>query len=356
MIKFFSALVALLIATPVALSANDILVDGIITQKIHRNTPQKMTFRMSSDKSVSILKLKFSENAKQALQHHMNNSINTIETSSKLAHSIQLGMNKVPVLDQGLHGSCATFAVVGAIDALSGKGDYYSQLCLLNLGNYLNQYGYGESGWNGQMPRTILTRIEEFGLISKDTQKSVGCGGVTEYPLIGDDSSDSMSLIDYHQYSEPSYYSNFELWTQILDISKFISHDVDMNDILEQTKNTLYHGNRVVLGVLLPLNATVGLSGQYHYPNDTWILTAELEQAAKFFIFDFTNWGGHAMIITGYDDNAVVTDTNGNEHKGLLTLRNSWGSDVGDHGDFYMTYDYFKTLGMDLIDLKKVTP
>jgi len=45
-----------------------------------------------------------------------------------------------------------------------------------------------------------------------------------------------------------------------------------------------------------------------------------------------SEFSGHEMLITGYDDNAVAKDENGYEHRGLLTLRNSWGEDVGDHG------------------------
>jgi C1A family cysteine protease len=53
------------------------------------------------------------------------------------------------------------------------------------------------------------------------------------------------------------------------------------------------------------------------------------------------------MIITGYDDEAIAIDKLGHQHKGLFTLRNSWGSSVADKGNFYMSYDYFKTLAME---------
>ncbi|MGF2339111.1 C1 family peptidase, partial [Acinetobacter baumannii] len=58
-------------------------------------------------------------------------------------------------------------------------------------------------------------------------------------------------------------------------------------------------------------------------------------------------FGGHEMIITGYDDNAIAVDDNGREHKGLFTLRNSWGEQFGDKGNFYMSYDYFKVLTIE---------
>ena len=50
------------------------------------------------------------------------------------------------------------------------------------------------------------------------------------------------------------------------------------------------------------------------------------------------------MIIVGYDDDAVAVDQQGRKYQGLFTLRNSWGQSIGDKGNFYMSYDYFKTL------------
>ena len=50
------------------------------------------------------------------------------------------------------------------------------------------------------------------------------------------------------------------------------------------------------------------------------------------------------MVITGYDDLAVVKDHVGHRHQGLFTLRNSWSAWVGDWGNFYMSYDYAELL------------
>ena len=91
-------------------------------------------------------------------------------------------MNKVPVLDQGIHGTCVTFAVTGAIDAVIGKGDYVSQLCNLQLGSYLEKHGYGMSGWNGSHAIYVINQIEQFGIINMEKQKKLGCGGMKSYP------------------------------------------------------------------------------------------------------------------------------------------------------------------------------
>ena len=60
------------------------------------------------------------------------------------------------------------------------------------------------------------------------------------------------------------------------------------------------------------------------------------------------------MIITGYDDDAIATDEKGQTYKGLLTLRNSWGKNAGDAGNFYMSYDYFKRLGVEVQRIRQL--
>lgn len=49
---------------------------------------------------------------------------------------------------------------------------------------------------------------------------------------------------------------------------------------------------------------------------------------------------GHAVIITGYDDNQQ-----------LFKIRNSFGSSAGDGGDFYMSYKFFSIRGIVWIEL-----
>ncbi len=55
---------------------------------------------------------------------------------------------------------------------------------------------------------------------------------------------------------------------------------------------------------------------------------------------------GHVIVVISYDDYATAIDSDGKVHRGLLKLRNSWGSEIGDHGDFYMTYVYMRDFGL----------
>lgn len=56
--------------------------------------------------------------------------------------------------------------------------------------------------------------------------------------------------------------------------------------------------------------------------------------------------GGHAMLCVGYDD-----------EKGIFIIRNSWGDKVGDHGSYYIPYDYLTTneLADDFWTIRKIS-
>ena len=115
----------------------------------------------------------------------------------------------------------------------------------------------------------------------------------------------------------------------------------------------MVQGDRVTFGTLLldfdlGTMGAVGKKGE-HY--DSWILTPEIARD----IFLNPDFGGHEMVITGYDDQAVAIDDEGRTHQGLLTLRNSWGNNIGDKGDFYMSYDYFKLLVIEAQRIRHVS-
>jgi C1A family cysteine protease len=42
---------------------------------------------------------------------------------------------------------------------------------------------------------------------------------------------------------------------------------------------------------------------------------------------------GHEVIVIGYDNNQK-----------LLKIRNSWSANMGDNGDYYMTYNFFNAM------------
>lgn len=269
---------------------------------------------------------------------------------TSLPSSVNLGMNNVPVLDQGMHGTCATFAVTGALDAIIKKGDYISQLCQLTLGQYLSQRSYQNSGWNGAFTNDVLYQIHTQGIISKDKQTAMGCAGLNQYPTKESvDPLNEMTLDEFHQLSENvSDLKNYDV-SNLLDFYQFIKDEKTPEDIIKSLKTSLSHGDRVLIGTIVTTADEVGAYGQYHQRSDTWVITPEVISAIK-----SKDYGAHAMIIIGYDDKAIAKDNHGKTHQGLFILRNSWGSHAGDQGNYYMSYQYLSNLTFELIQVRSL--
>ncbi len=271
-----------------------------------------------------------------------------LQSSSFEPSTVQLNMNATPVLDQGMHGSCATFAVTAAIDALIGKGDYISQLCLLTLGQYLSNNAYQKSGWDGSHNSTIIHQILTHGIINKTKQVNSSCAGLTEYPLRSEEiPPNEMSVEAFHQLSEEIPHVNIYNFTKILDLREYSRREKTPAERIRLIKSAISNGDRVTIGVILTTLDGSGAYGKFNKNLDAWVVTPEVISAMH--THDF---GGHAMVITGYDDKAIATDIHGNQHQGLFKLRNSWGTDAGDEGNFYMSYEYMANFAYDLIRVR----
>ncbi|MDX2346726.1 MAG: C1 family peptidase [Legionella sp.] len=351
--RFFSVFFAVFLINHTATAAPDIQIKGKITQviptsnsnnKINTNQPIKIT----QPKKITLLNVQLSEHAFEVLNKRAEKIKKSPISPELLAYSTatstQLGMNQVPVLDQGEHGTCATFATTAALDAALNKGDYISQLCHLQLGQYLENFGYNPSGWDGSLGALVLNQIESFGIVNKAVQREVGCGGFTEYSEVHETPTEPLSLADYHEISEPLP-DEIES-TSLLDVTQVFLDRTNPQRTLELVKDALRNNDRLTFGILLfGLNAgNAGAAGQHHQPNDTWLLTADVSSN----LILHKNYGGHAMVITGFDDLATAVDQDGYAHQGLLTIRNSWGEHVGDNGNFYMSYDFFKLLTIEV--------
>lgn len=324
--------------------AQDVQIVGTIDQTLH--VPQNTLLNGIPEKqNIKLLKVQLSDRAISTLNKRAKatiNKTNTLIAPANLPHKIELGMNDVPVLNQGSLGTCVTFANTAAVDAALNKGDYISQLCQLQLGNYLEQNGYLYSGWDGSWGRSVLSQMEHFGVVSKEKQKTMGCAGLTEYPVTEQSApAGALPLDTFHQMSE-NLNNQGVIFSSILDGYSAIIDRVDTNKTINDIKTALNERDRVTFGVFL-IDFDLGTAGAVgtHMANfDTWVLTPEIARD----IYLRPLFGGHEMIITGYDDDAIAIDEQGRQHKGLFSLRNSWGEHYGNKGNFYMSYDYFKVL------------
>ncbi|KTC79000.1 cysteine protease [Legionella cherrii] len=327
--------------------AEDITVVGTLQQTIKQgNASVLQDAPVKDEKIIQLLHVQLSDEAKNLLSNNAKNALEhthqfayTSSNSSPMPNNIKLGMNNVPVLDQGIHGTCVTFAVTAALDATMNKGDYISQLCNLQLGSYLESYGYGPSGWDGSYANYVIAQMEYYGIVNKVKQLKFGCGGLTQYPTYSEHGPESfMAPEKFSSLSEPILGKEVN-WS---DLYQRNAPEKNLNSV----KQALNAGDRLAFAVLLPRTdlGFVGAVAKYKtwIYKDTWVLTPEILAGVD------TVESAHEMVITGYDDDAVAVDNNGVKHKGLLFLRNSWGTSVGDYGEFYMSYDYFKLLAYDI--------
>lgn len=352
-----TGLVGIVLFGSVSVYAQDIELIGSFQQPIQASSSSLQTSDSALDE-VTLLKYKLSGKASAQLLKRAKRFLSTdghkMIQSETYPARVQLGMGDVPVLDQGQHGSCVTFAITAAIDAVLGKGDYISQLCQLQLGRHLQYNAYGYSGWNGSYSSYVLSQMKLFGIVSKEKQREFGCGGLYEYPLTGADPETEMSLADYHQISEKLSRKKVQ-WSPILDMATTEQDRVDTTEALNLVKKALHAGDRVTFATFLTNLelGKVGAIGKHHVTNDTWVLTTEMVR--DLYLRD-DEIAGHQMIITGYDDDAIATDDQGRKYRGLLTLRNSWGVKAGNQGDFYMSYDFFKTFVADAERIRHIKP
>ena len=97
---------------------------------------------------------------------------------------------------------------------------------------------------------------------------------------------------------------------------------------LEEIKSALVDGKYVLIGTIVTSNNWYPEDGFLSLPNG-YIL------------------GGHATFLYGYDD-----DLQHGKHKGYLYGINSWGTEWGDKGRFYLPYDYYHWESIDMPGFK----
>lgn len=306
------------------------------------------------NKEIQLLQVHLSDAEKDRLAQLAQNALSQqnqfMPQSSSLMASpypstVQLGMNKVPVLDQGIHGTCVTFALTGVLDAVLGKGDYISQLCNLELGSYFENMKNGTSGWEGAHATSVIKQMTKYGVVNKKSEHTIGCGGMKSYPV--------NKKVNRKAYIDPEHFTmmsepvidNVANWSDV-----YVNYDPEAT--LNNVKQAINSGSRVVFAFLLPRYdlGVVGAVGTYKNSShpDTWVLTKKIIKGVD------SVEAAHEVIITGYDDGAKAKDSNGKKHHGLLKIRNSWGKSVGHKGEFFMSYDYFKLLAYDAQQFKSV--
>ena len=168
-----------------------------------------------TNKTIKLNKIILSPEFKHKIKSKLSNVSNKYNLMPKysvnsnnytLQFNVDLGMENVPVLDQGYYGTCTTFATTAAFDAIKQSGDYISQQCLLELGNYEEALSesYISSGWEGAIYDDVLNRISQHGIVDKET-----CPHKYGHPNY------KMTPNKYKEYSFDNQWANDLHWNEL---------------------------------------------------------------------------------------------------------------------------------------------
>lgn len=308
-----------------ATQAASAIVDGSVQYQINVSPIPAGDLRtysaeeFSGYKTISLMHLAFSEEmlAKAATipaasgetDFGKTGAIKPFNTSSG---AVDLGMNNVPVLDQGSYGTCVTFSSAGALDTFLGK-DTISQQCSLELDiadpadDTYSQGGLAGNYWNGAYLATqVINPILKQGFMSKTSCK-------TAYPS----PSTTIKLADYQKSSDKTSLSK-------VTVNYHATNSIDL------LKAALNAGHRMVFSSMIgPSVSGYNISiGGSQKSGGLWACQQASQDTANNCNGSYA--GGHEIIAIGYDD-----------AQQLIKIRNSWNTVVGDSGNYYMTYAYY---------------
>jgi len=234
-----------------------------------------------------------------------------ISSFQHTASAIDVGMNGVPVLDQGEDGTCVTFASTAALDALTGID--ISQQCSLSLDLYM-----GNSYWDGAFyPSEIIDPLKKYGVVER-----YAC------PYMYPDPSQTIDPMQYVQFAHP----------EASEVVRSMQYSYYKSPNLDVVKSSLRGGHRVLMAFYLDSThqqAVQGFDVTINGFKKMGGLYACKQQRSPDYCVQSN--AGHEVLIIGFDD-----------QQELLKIRNSWGPYFGDGGNYYMTYTFFKQMGVDL--------
>ncbi|GEM_PF-1904675 len=264
--------------------------------------------------------------------------------------SVEIPQSQLPpVLDQGYLLSCGAFALGYAVDTIvinqaagtspSGKSNQsspaYMYAVALNVESYTNTAAdQGSDGGtyasdyfdylvsNGSLSNELYTYP---GMYSNDSPSSEN----TEKGI-----DPILNAIINNTAPAPSSLFQIGDWGVI--------HPEPTSDSNQATTfSDSKDGTRFLTNVkaVLASGYPVGISVQEYSDYDNWYKTS----SASVMDPPVGNLDGdyHFMVVIGYNDTMSYTDSSGQSAQGALRIQNSWGTDFGDGGRFWMSYQAF---------------
>lgn len=233
---------------------------------------------------------------------------NGISPFKNSANSVDLGMANVPVRDVGANGDSSVFSTVSALNAKLKLPSLIDVNCTNALLRTIDPFFV--------TPEKTLDTLKEFGIVFE--RKNLNCG----YKI---------SKEEYLKISNKNY-------------SSLISYKSYQKLNIDDLKLALKNGRRAVIETSLADNSGdpisvngfnlkfIGNSKVY----DGGLYACQQPQSTENYCSE--EKAGIFLIAIGYDDNQQ-----------LIKLRNSWGVDAGDHGDYYMTYSFYEKMASNSV-------
>jgi len=225
-----------------------------------------------------------------------------------------------PIEDQGALGSCTSNAAVGILEYFERRA-FRKHIDASRL--FLYKVCRKLLGWTGDTGCYIRTTLGGMALFGVPQEKY--------YPY---------TIANYD--TEPSSFAyalaqNF----QALTYYRLDPTGTSTSTLLDSIKNHAAAGIPSIFGFVVYSNSM----RQANSNGGSFPMPISTDSVA----------GGHAVVIAGYDDNKVITNSlNGISTKGAFIIRNSWGASWGTGGYGYLPYDYvLKGLAVDFWVLLK---
>lgn len=219
------------------------------------------------------------------------------------------------IRNQGSLGSCTAFATVTALVEYYNKNVNGTVLQASPLYQYkMTRNVMGVTGDTGAYMRSAMQALVKWGWV---TEK--------EYPYV-------ITKFDEEPSSDLKYGVGKDF-----QATKYIRVDqvnITPTALVTELKRHAAKNIPIMFGFTVfegAWNQANSNGGQFAYPTSS-------DRIA----------GGHAVCISGYDDNKVITNTQNNTTtKGAFKIRNSWGTKWGTNGYGWIPYKYVET-GMAL--------
>ncbi len=212
-----------------------------------------------------------------------------------------------PIENQGSLGSCTANAAVSMFEYMQRKAD----------GKHID--GSRLFVYYNTRKHAGLPTNEDTGSYIRSTIKAIVLNGIPEesrYPYI---------INNFRNKPPEDIYSD----AQNFKATKYVRLDNTQEGLIQRMRSFINNGYSINFGF-----------GVYECINDVSSKTPVIPFPAR----SEQMQGGHAVTIVGYDSEAPSRNSrDGNETKGAFLCQNSWGTNWGNKGFFYIPDKYFET-------------